>query len=91
MDIGNGKINKPNDEETEIDIPEAMLITECKDPIKTIVKEVYGESFARSYNPDFYQDKAILCHTNDVVDQINDYMLSQLPGNAFGTFFSFHL
>ncbi|XP_019101905.1 PREDICTED: uncharacterized protein LOC104699074 [Camelina sativa] len=62
-DIGNGKINKPNDGETEIDIPEDLLITECKSLT----------------DPDFYQEKAILCHANDV-DQINDYMLSQLPG-----------
>ncbi|XP_010507400.1 PREDICTED: uncharacterized protein LOC104784017 [Camelina sativa] len=79
-DIGSGNINKLNDGETEIDIPPDLLITECKDPIKTIVNEVYGESFAQSLtNPGFYQEKVILCHANDV-DQINDYMLSQLPG-----------
>ncbi|VYS60096.1 unnamed protein product [Arabidopsis thaliana] len=78
--IGGENINKPNDGETKIDIHEDLLITECKDPIKTIVDEVYGESFAESYNPDFYQERAILCHTNDVADEINDYMLSQLQG-----------
>lgn len=84
--IGGENINKPNDGETKIDIHEDLLITECKDPIKTIVDEVYGESFTESYNPDFYQERAILCHTNDVADEINDYMLSQLQGNAFNPF-----
>ncbi|CAL9246750.1 unnamed protein product [Arabidopsis halleri] len=79
-DIGGDNISKPNDEETEIDIAEDLLITERKDPIKTIVNEVYGETFAQSYNPDFYQERAILCHSDRDMDQINDYMLSQLPG-----------
>ncbi|EOA25096.1 hypothetical protein CARUB_v10018404mg [Capsella rubella] len=79
-EIGNGRINNPNDRETEVDISEDLLITECNDPIKPIVNQVYGESFAESHNLDFYQEKAILCHTDDVVDQINDYMISLLPG-----------
>ncbi|KAL1199784.1 hypothetical protein V5N11_013047 [Cardamine amara subsp. amara] len=72
MNIGNEKINEPK---TEIDILEDLLITECKDPIKTIVRQVYGESFPQSFNP---EEKAILCHTDVDVNQINDYMLSQL-------------
>ncbi|XP_020881699.1 uncharacterized protein LOC9313886 [Arabidopsis lyrata subsp. lyrata] len=80
-DIGDGNINKQNNGETEFEISEDLLITECKDPIKTMVKEVYGESFAQSYNPDFYQERAILCRSDCDVDQINDYMLiSLLPG-----------
>lgn len=77
IDIGNGKMNEPK---TEIDIPDALLITECKDPIKTIARQVYGETFPQSFNP---EGKAILCHTDDDVEAINDYMLSQLSGNAF--------
>ncbi|CAL9237637.1 unnamed protein product, partial [Arabidopsis halleri] len=77
-----GNINKQNNGETEIDIAEDLLRTECKDPIKTIVKEVNGESFVQSYNPDFCHDRAIyiLCHSGRDMDQINDYMLSLLPG-----------
>ncbi|CAB63155.1 putative protein [Arabidopsis thaliana] len=80
MNISGDNINNPNDGETEIDISKDLLITESKDPIKTLLKEVYGEYFAKSYNPDFCHDSAILCHRDDDVDQINDYMLSLLPG-----------
>lgn len=86
MNISGDNINNPNDGETEIDISKDLLITESKDPIKTLLKEVYGEYFAKSYNPDFCHDSAILCHRDDDVDQINDYMLSLLPGNTFIAF-----
>ncbi|KFK34834.1 hypothetical protein AALP_AA5G199200 [Arabis alpina] len=76
-DIGDEKINTPNSGEIEIDISEDLLINECKDLIEAIVNKVYGQSFAQSSS---HQEKAILCVTNNDVDQINEYMLSQLQG-----------
>ncbi|KAF8106540.1 hypothetical protein N665_0138s0029 [Sinapis alba] len=81
LDIGDGKINLPNDGQVEIDIPSDLLIKNSgEDSIQTIAKEVYGESFQTSTNKDLYRHRAILTPTNDEVDKINDYMLSQLPG-----------
>lgn len=82
QDIGGETINASKREDIGIDVLEDLMISDCKDPIKTIVKKVYGESFPESYNPGFFQGKAILCSTDEDVDQINDYMLSQLSGNA---------
>ncbi|XP_024010457.1 uncharacterized protein LOC112085473 [Eutrema salsugineum] len=65
---------------TVIDIPDDLLIKDCKDPIKTIVKEIYGSSFSKETDPKFFQDRAILSPRNDDVDTINDYMLSKLSG-----------
>lgn len=81
-DIGGERINESDRGNIEIDVLEDFMITDCKDPIKTIVKKVYGESFPESYNPGFFQGKAILCSTDEHVDQINDYMLSQFSGNV---------
>ncbi|EOA28489.1 hypothetical protein CARUB_v10024699mg, partial [Capsella rubella] len=64
LDIGDGKINEPNDGEVEIEIPKDLLITPSDDPIHAIVHEIY----------------AILSPRNEDVDKINQYMLSQLPG-----------
>lgn len=83
LDIGDGKINEPNDGEVEIDIPEDLLITECDDPIQEIVKEVYGSSYTRERNPKFYQERAILSPRNEDVDKINEHMLSQIKGQSF--------
>ncbi|XP_024015209.1 uncharacterized protein LOC112088923 [Eutrema salsugineum] len=40
--------------------------------------EVYGLSFEEQSDPHFYEERAILCPTNDDVCLINDYMLSML-------------
>ncbi|XP_024014490.1 uncharacterized protein LOC112088441 [Eutrema salsugineum] len=78
--VGDGKVNTPNDGVVDIDIPKDLLIKDCGDPMKTIVKEVYGNLISSQHAEDFYQHRAILSPTNKDVDQINDYMLSLLPG-----------
>ncbi|XP_024004895.1 ATP-dependent DNA helicase PIF1-like [Eutrema salsugineum] len=80
LDIGDGTINDDGSGEAVIDIPNDLLIKDCKDPIKTIVKEIYGSSFSKKTDPKFFQDRAILSPRNDDVDTINDYMLSKLSG-----------
>ncbi|XP_024013983.1 uncharacterized protein LOC112088061 [Eutrema salsugineum] len=80
LDIGDGTINDDGSGEAVIDIPDDLLIKYCKDPIKTIVKEIYGSSFSKETDPKFFQDCAILSPRNDDVDTINDYMLSKLSG-----------
>ncbi|WZY79814.1 ATP-dependent DNA helicase pif1-like [Brassica napus] len=84
LDIGDGKINLPNDGQVEIDIPSDLLIQNSgEDPIETMAKEVYGQAFQTSTDKDLYRHRVILTPTNDEVDKINDYMLSQLSGNMF--------
>ncbi|XP_024015964.1 uncharacterized protein LOC112089214 [Eutrema salsugineum] len=78
--VGDGKINTPNDGVVDIDISEDLLIKDCGDPMKTIVKEMYGNLIDSQHAEDFYQHRAILSPTNEEVDQINDYMFSLLPG-----------
>ncbi|EOA22101.1 hypothetical protein CARUB_v10002651mg [Capsella rubella] len=83
LDIGDGKINEPNDGEVEIEIPEDLLITASEDPIHAIVHEIYGKSFAKENDPRFFKRRAILSPRNEDVDKINQYMLSQLPGEEW--------
>lgn len=80
LDLGDGKINEPNNGECIIDIPKDLLITKSKDPIESIVSEVYGETFKNSNDPIFFQERAILCPTNENVDVVNNYMLDHLTG-----------
>ncbi|XP_024011330.1 uncharacterized protein LOC112086593 [Eutrema salsugineum] len=80
LDIDDGTINDDGSGEAVIDIPDDLLIKDCKDPINTIVKEIYGSSFSKETNPKFFQDRAILSPRNDDVETINDYMLSKLSG-----------
>ncbi|CAF2133672.1 unnamed protein product, partial [Brassica napus] len=80
LDVGDGKINEPNSGETMIDIPKDLLVMKCTDPIEAIVSEVYGNTFKDSKDPLFFQERAILCPTNEDVDVINNYMLDRLAG-----------
>ncbi|EOA24473.1 hypothetical protein CARUB_v10017728mg [Capsella rubella] len=77
-DISEGKIS---DEAVDIDIRKDVVTIDCPDPIRAIVKEVYGDSFATESSDEhnLFCNKVILCRTDEDVDQINDYMLSLLP------------
>ncbi|KAF8045239.1 hypothetical protein N665_5364s0001 [Sinapis alba] len=70
-----------------IDIPKDLLITTCTDPIEAIVYEVYGNTFKDSKDPLFFQERAMLCPTNEDVDIIKNYMLDRLSGEE-RTYFS---
>ena len=82
LKVGEGKIAEPNDGEAEIDIPEEFLIMDSDDPIEAISKAVYGDiaSLQENKEPKFFQERAILCPTNEDVNMINEYMLDKLDG-----------
>ncbi|EOA38774.1 hypothetical protein CARUB_v10010998mg [Capsella rubella] len=80
LSIGEGKVNEPNDGIAEIDIPEDILISEAQSPLESIIKAVYGTTFAMENDPKFFQERAILAPTNEDVNSINDLMLSALNG-----------
>lgn len=83
LKVGEGKLAEPNDGEAEIEIPPEFLITNFEDPIESISKAVYGDfvELQESKEPKFFQERAILCPTNEDVNTINEYMLDQLEGN----------
>ncbi|CAN6844519.1 unnamed protein product [Brassica oleracea] len=83
LKIGDGKVNEPNDGEAEIEIPSQFLITDADEPIEAISKAVYGDSISLQENkdPKFFQERAILCPTNEDVNMINEYMLDRLAGD----------
>ncbi|KAL0824570.1 hypothetical protein Bca101_048247 [Brassica carinata] len=87
LDIGDGKINEPNNGEIEIDIPEDLLVSECKDPIREIVKEVYGNSYTseeRSYLSSDSIDTSDTSKIDDMVytqEYLNSIKISGLPNH----------
>ena len=95
MKVGEGKIAEPNDGEAEIEIPEEFLITDADNPIEAISKAIYGDfaSLQQNKDPKFFQERDILCPTNEDVNIINDYMLDMLDGkyrqSSFITMFTY--
>ncbi|CAA7016473.1 unnamed protein product [Microthlaspi erraticum] len=59
-----------------------LLITASNDPMEVISNEVYSDPdmFEVDKDPRYFQDRAILCPTNDDVDLINQFMLRKIPG-----------
>ncbi|KAF8048044.1 hypothetical protein N665_2708s0004 [Sinapis alba] len=82
LKVGDGKLSEPNDGEVEIEVPSEFLITESNDPIEAICKAIYGNSTTLHQNKEakFFQERAILCPTNEDVNIVNDYMLDKLNG-----------
>eukprot|EP00256_Glycine_max_P067095 XP_025981690.1 uncharacterized protein LOC112999589 [Glycine max] len=63
-----------NDGYATIEIPAHLLITEYDDPISAIVKSTFPDLHQHHNNPQ-------LASTNETVEQINDYVLSFIPGD----------
>jgi len=65
-----------------INIPDEFLIKDAENPIEAISREVYGDPklLKDKTDPVFFQERAILCPTNEDVGMINNYMLDQLEG-----------
>ncbi|XP_073130812.1 uncharacterized protein [Henckelia pumila] len=74
--IGDGKIGEQNDGYATIDIPDDLLLKYCNDPIASIVESTFPSSDISIGNTAYFQQKAILAPTLDVVQSINEYMIS---------------
>ncbi|KAK9071760.1 hypothetical protein SSX86_008189 [Deinandra increscens subsp. villosa] len=81
LDVGEGNIGDSKDGESIINIPEDLLITDSVDPISNLINFVYPSILENADNPLFFQQRAILAPTNEVVEEINDRLLSMFPGD----------
>ncbi|KAL9994478.1 putative DNA helicase Pif1 [Helianthus debilis subsp. tardiflorus] len=80
LDLGEGKVGCSNDGEATIDIPDDLLIADSPDPIPDLIDFVYPSIVDNSKQPNFFRERAILATKNDVVQEINDHLLSMFPG-----------
>lgn len=86
LDVGDGKLSEPNDGYASIQIPDSFLITDFDDPIDAIVQNTYPNLVQQYKNEKFLQSRAILASTIETVDEINDYVLSLIPGDFYNLF-----
>jgi ATP-dependent DNA helicase PIF1 len=82
LDIGDGKIGEAQDGDFIIEIPQDLLIQSTSNLIGDIVDEIYPNLLDNIYTPNFFQNRAILAPTLEVVDKINDYVLALIPGDS---------
>ncbi|GAU10056.1 hypothetical protein TSUD_422180, partial [Trifolium subterraneum] len=79
LDVGDGKIGSFHDGDMVVDIPPDILIHSESNPIGDIVNSIYPELLKNMFVPNFFEDRAILAPTLEVVEQINEYVLSLIP------------
>ncbi|XP_074306602.1 uncharacterized protein LOC141641854 [Silene latifolia] len=80
LKVGDGVAGDPNDGEVELELPNDMLIQHTGDPIASIVDVIYPSLENQLSNPEYLQERAILSPTHEIVDLVNDYVLSQIDG-----------
>ncbi|KAI3745925.1 hypothetical protein L6452_08337 [Arctium lappa] len=81
LDLGEGKVGSVNDGEVIIDIPDDLLITDSTDPISALIEFVYPFILVNVKNSSYFQERAILAPKNEVVQEINDRLLSLFLGD----------
>lgn len=78
--IGNGELGNDNDGEADIDIPDDILISDCIDPLATIVAYTCSYLLDNISNYQFFEDRAILVPTLEIVIKVNNHVLELFPG-----------
>ncbi|XP_026386119.1 ATP-dependent DNA helicase PIF1-like isoform X2 [Papaver somniferum] len=83
LDVGDGKIpiSETKDDSTWIQIPDDLLV-KCDngDYINTIVESTYPSLLERYVDYRSLEERCILAPTNESADQINEHMISLIPG-----------
>ena len=86
LSIGEGNLESQiptdNSDEMLVKIPEDLLIKGHEEAIPAIVNAIYTDLINEYQNIDYLKSRAILCPTNDSVDEINNYIVSLLPGDG---------
>ncbi|XP_010479356.2 PREDICTED: uncharacterized protein LOC104758217 [Camelina sativa] len=82
LKLGDGKLSQPNNGEAVIDIPGDMLLMDNLDPIVSITNAIYPSLLQNLKDVNFFKGRAILCPTNEVVQEINNHIMDILPGET---------
>lgn len=79
LDLGDGKLGVDNDGEAMVEIPDDLCIQHTGGHMADIVLFTYPSLMENLQNADFFQDRAILAPTLDLVEKVNDYVISMIP------------
>ncbi|XP_071715018.1 uncharacterized protein [Rutidosis leptorrhynchoides] len=80
LEIGNSDVSESEDRVFDIEISQDLLITDLDDPIGSIISTIYPDYLLNLGNLEYYQQRAILAPTHEVVNIINDTMMMCLEG-----------
>ncbi|PWA73489.1 hypothetical protein CTI12_AA261010 [Artemisia annua] len=70
-----------NEDNATVVFPDSMLIQESDDHVGSIISETYPHLKQNLWSVEYFQERAILAPTHEMVDRINDRMLDLLEGD----------
>lgn len=82
MKVGDGEVGGENDGEEDFKLPKDILIRSDGEPIDAIVKSTYPSLLCHIGDGRYFEDRVILAPTTKMVQEVNDYIMSMLPGDA---------
>ncbi|XP_057452082.1 uncharacterized protein LOC130743879 [Lotus japonicus] len=84
LDIGDGNLNRTDDGDSTIQIPDDLLILDSVNPIQSLMDLAYPSMLQNlnQNNYNFFEERAILAPTLESVEVINNEMLCQIPGEV---------
>uniref|UniRef100_A0A2N9FJU1 ATP-dependent DNA helicase n=1 Tax=Fagus sylvatica TaxID=28930 RepID=A0A2N9FJU1_FAGSY len=77
LKIGDGEFGE-EDDDNKITIPNDLIIQSTENPMQDIIDSIYPDLKVKYKDPSYLQDRAILAPTNEVVEELNDYIISSL-------------
>ncbi|XP_057246758.1 uncharacterized protein LOC130589509 [Beta vulgaris subsp. vulgaris] len=80
LSVGDGKAGGPNDGEAVIEVAKDILIDPGVDPISAIVDSTYPNLHDHIWEAKYFHERAILAPTNEIVEIVNDHVLSTIHG-----------
>ena len=79
LNIGDG-ITTSDEGDEWIQIPSDLMLDKEDEPKETIVKSTYPYLFTNYLDPKYLEERAILCPRNETIEEINEYIMSQIEG-----------
>ena len=80
LHIGDGDMDLNELRHATIKIPEYILILHVQQLLLQLVEFFYPCNMQNLSSNEFFDDGAILCPTKKCVDQVNEFILSLIPG-----------
>lgn len=78
LNINNGT-TATTDEEGWVSIPEDLILHEGDNTKASIVNSTYPDIQSKYTDRTYLRERAIVCPRNEIVDEINTYIMSQIP------------
>ncbi|KAK1410458.1 hypothetical protein QVD17_36995 [Tagetes erecta] len=80
LKLGDGLLGEENDGDTEIQIPEDLLIVDDENSISSLMSFTYPNINHHLWDETYFQQRAILAPTNEAVNSLNEELLKTIPG-----------